>query len=117
MVRLESSARAPRRARREISELLARAGRTDLVDAAELIVDELVTDAVLHGSGPITFSATYTAGTLRVGIEDCSARPPVLRQPQDYGESGRGLLLVEGVAASWGNELRPGGKVIWLELH
>ncbi|WP_030794504.1 ATP-binding protein [Streptomyces sp. NRRL S-920] len=96
-------------------------------EAAEHIVAELASNAVLHGHVPgrsfrlvLTVSAT---DTLRIEVSDTRAdRSPPLhpRRPSSEEESGRGLLLVEALADRWGTDLRPPSygpcKTIWAEL-
>lgn len=115
-VRLASSARAPRQARQAVAVLLARANRSDLTEDAELLVDELVANAVLHAEGPVSLTAGYANGTLRVEVGDSNPEPAMLRQPLATDESGRGLWLVARMATSWASETGAEGKTVWFEL-
>ncbi|MFI5615972.1 ATP-binding protein [Streptomyces sp. NPDC051567] len=87
----------------------------------ELCVSELVSNVIVHvGEGtPVTLVITRTAaGRTRVEVTDPDPRVwPVLRQATDEDEGGRGLALLDAVAARWG--VFPGpytGKTVWAEL-
>jgi anti-sigma regulatory factor (Ser/Thr protein kinase) len=114
---LASSTDAPRQARQAISELLARSGRTDLGADAAVLVSELVTNAVLHASGPITISAAYLDSILRVEVHDTDTQLlPALRKPSASDKTGRGLHLVALLADRWAIVPTPAGKTIWFEI-
>jgi hypothetical protein len=86
------------------------------VDAAVLAVSELVTNAVLHArSGPMV-TMRLENGRLRVEVQDESAVTPSRKRYGPEAGTGRGLMLVESVAASWGCDTAPGGKSVWFEL-
>jgi len=103
-------------ARCKVRALLATAGLVP--EDAELLVSELVGNAVRHASGAdILLRATLTDGLLRVEVQDSSSRLPALPEPPGWAsEGGRGLLLVELLAERWGAEPVPGGKRLWFEL-
>ncbi|MCW2678621.1 MAG: hypothetical protein JWM62_22 [Frankiales bacterium] len=87
-------------------------------DDAELLVSELVGNAVRHApEGDVLLSATLVEGLLRVEVQDCSPHLPVLPDPPGGdSEGGRGLLLVSSLADRWGAEAVSGGKRLWFEL-
>jgi len=79
---------------------------------AQLVVGELVTNAVMHGAPPIRLSVTPQASGLRVAVHD--GRPD-LGPP---GPDSRGIRLVDQFAREWGVEAVPDhGKVIWASLR
>jgi hypothetical protein len=90
-------------------------------DTAELLISELVTNAIaetsrIPGSGTGTISMRLTAGIGMVLIEvfDSSRRAPERRHAQFDAENGRGLLLVDTLSARWGACPIPGrGKIVW----
>jgi hypothetical protein len=87
----------------------------DLVPTAELLASELVSNALRHSSGPLRLTLERVSG-LRCLVSDGTADLP---RPADAGpddESGRGLLLVDMLAARWGCEVGPEGKNVWFEL-
>lgn len=94
-------------------------GVPELADTAELLSSELVTNALLHTGQGAVFDAVLTADLrLRIEVQDSVTRLPGRRRGADaeYATSGRGLLLVEALADSWGVQLRGDGKVTWFEL-
>jgi anti-sigma regulatory factor (Ser/Thr protein kinase) len=114
---LASSIDAPRKARRAITELLARSGRADLGADAGVLVSELVTNAVLHAGGPITISAAYLDSTLHVEVHDTETAPlPRLQKPSPSDKTGRGHHLVALLADRWAIRPSPAGKTIWFEI-
>lgn len=104
-------------ARRLVSGYVREQGR-DEEDVAVLLVSELVTNAILHGRGPLELRARTTEEALRVEVHDADPRTvPTLSidvEPTDDG--GRGLQLVELLADRWGWAESPVGKVVWFEL-
>jgi anti-sigma regulatory factor (Ser/Thr protein kinase) len=78
-------------------------GLTSLADSAALLISELVTNAYQHGcAGHLTFRLCMTATHLCIEVDDGTPRRPMLRQAAELDESGRGLLLVDTLAESWG---------------
>ena len=55
--------------------------------------------------------------TLRVDVEDCNGLPPTVQDPGPGEESGRGLRLVDTLAAAWGVIPNGPGKSVWFEVH
>ena len=104
-------------ARRLVSGYVREQGH-DEEDVAVLLVSELVTNAILHGRGPLELRARTTGEALRVEVHDADPRTaPTLStgvEPTDDG--GRGLQLVDILADRWGWAESPAGKVVWFEL-
>jgi anti-sigma regulatory factor (Ser/Thr protein kinase) len=99
---------------------LARRWGEELVDRAMLVASELVTNAVVHTRGPLRLRLALVAGRLHLAVADVS--PRLLGLAADPGdpdaEGGRGLLVVDQLASSWGVQHPPeGGKVIWCVLE
>ncbi|WP_030752763.1 SpoIIE family protein phosphatase [Streptomyces sp. NRRL S-31] len=96
-------------------------GAREQADEIELVADELMTNALLHteGSAIVTLRALDGAAErrLRVEVEDSSSALPRRRDAGRDGVSGRGLLLVDRLADSWGVEARGGGKAVWCEFR
>ncbi|MGW1911537.1 SpoIIE family protein phosphatase [Streptomyces sp. NPDC002076] len=82
--------------------------------AAELVLSELVTNAIRHGSGPIRVRLLRDR-TLICEVSDTSNTAPHLRRAATTDEGGRGLFLVAQVAQSWGTRYIRQGKAIWAE--
>ncbi|MGW7276159.1 ATP-binding protein [Streptomyces sp. NPDC054864] len=91
-----------------------------VVDAAMLLVTELVTNAVQHTDAPhIGCSVSLHSGVLTVSVIDTGAVPgsaPVPAQPDDLEESGRGLLLVSALSTDWGTRCTAEGREVWARL-
>ncbi|WP_089100272.1 SpoIIE family protein phosphatase [Streptomyces hyaluromycini] len=101
-------------ARKMACEQLEAWGLTDSVFATELIVSELVTNAVRYGDGPIALRLIRDA-SLICEVSDGSSTAPHLRRARIYDEGGRGLLLVAQISERWGSRQTPTGKTIWAE--
>jgi CheY-like chemotaxis protein/anti-sigma regulatory factor (Ser/Thr protein kinase) len=86
------------------------------IDAANLIVSELVTNAVLHGMSHPQLMLVHEGGSLRIEVADASAASPEPRVPDDDDEHGRGLLLVAAFSAAWGVQTTASGKRIWAQV-
>ncbi|MEU2420208.1 SpoIIE family protein phosphatase [Streptomyces sp. NPDC007851] len=102
-------------ARKMAGEQLETWGLTDVAFATELVVSELVTNAVRYGDGPIALRLIRDA-SLICEVSDGSSTAPHLRRARVYDEGGRGLLLVAQLAERWGSRQTPTGKTIWAEL-
>nr|WP_307788147.1 SpoIIE family protein phosphatase [Streptomyces actinomycinicus] len=93
---------------------LADWGLDEAAFAAELILSELVTNAIRHGSGPVHVRLIHDR-TLICEVSDASNTAPHLRRAASTDEGGRGLFLVAQLARSWGTRYLSRGKVIWAE--
>ncbi|OSP25209.1 protein phosphatase [Streptomyces sp. 13-12-16] len=101
-------------ARRTSTRQLARWGLDDLVFTTELIVSELVTNAIRHAGGPVRLRLIHEQA-LVCEVFDGGATAPHLRHPRAMDEGGRGLLLVSQLTQRWGTRFVPDGKIIWAE--
>jgi CheY-like chemotaxis protein/anti-sigma regulatory factor (Ser/Thr protein kinase) len=104
-------------ARRFVRSRLREWGADRMVDQASLIVTELAANAVIHAASPYEVRVTHVDGVLRIEVADGDAGTP---EPQPFSavaESGRGIVLVSAVSASWGIDAQPDGKVTWAELR
>jgi anti-sigma regulatory factor (Ser/Thr protein kinase) len=94
----------------------------DTAETATLLLSELVTNAVRHSRVPDRqVSARFRLAdttTLRIEVSDAGNALPVVRSVSTEDECGRGLALVEALAANWGSYRRPHdiGKTVWFEL-
>ncbi|MFJ6214091.1 SpoIIE family protein phosphatase [Streptomyces sp. NPDC092296] len=107
--------------RAELRDAVSRWGVGDLADTTELLASELVTNALVHTDRDAMVTARlYRDGQgpvrLRFEVEDESDQWPRRRTPGEQASSGRGLMLVEALADSWGVEPRGSGKRMWFEL-
>ncbi|MCK8438239.1 SpoIIE family protein phosphatase [Streptomyces sp. D2-8] len=102
------------RARKMAGEQLAEWGLTEAEFATELIVSELVTNALRYGGAPIELRLIRDA-SLICEVSDGSSTAPHLRRARVFDEGGRGLLLVAQLAERWGSRQTATGKTIWAE--
>jgi len=117
-----------RTARRFVREMLTCWGLQPLADDAEMIVDELVVNAVLHGTragltqaNPATvlrLCLLRRAGEVMLAVVDPGNETPMPRQPDWGGESGRGLQIVGALSHVWGwSPVAGHGKAVWAVLR
>ncbi|AOU77004.1 magnesium or manganese-dependent protein phosphatase [Streptomyces albus] len=112
---LEPEDATPSRARRLARSALARWDLEELTDSVELLVSEVVTNAVRYASRPITLRLLRT-DVLRCEVGDDVPQLPRLRQARATDEGGRGLYLVNKLARRWGATRLSTGKVVWFEV-
>ncbi|MBA8956672.1 SpoIIE family protein phosphatase [Actinomadura namibiensis] len=103
-----------RQARAQAAGQLARWGLSDLSDTVELLVSELVTNALVHGAGQIGMRL-IRGGALLCEVSDDGHELPHLCRAGNTDESGRGLQLVSVLATRWGTHRTDRGKVVWFE--
>lgn len=84
-------------------------------DTAVLLTSETVTNAFLHGRSQARLVVTYD-GDLLVEVGDDDARRPSVLAGRPDASSGRGMAILDGMAASWGVLDDPPGKVVWFEV-
>jgi anti-sigma regulatory factor (Ser/Thr protein kinase) len=99
-----------------ISTTLAGWGLDEHIDATELLATELVTNAIRYTTRPITLRLQRTE-TLLCEVTDDDHRLPVLREPGDDDEAGRGIYLVNRLSHRWGASHTAAGKAVWFELE
>lgn len=104
-------------ARRFTARTLRSWGVVEELDAALLVVSELVTNAIAHTQGEVRLDVTLSSDRLRIAVNDASPRSPVKPANQNWeATGGRGLLIVEASTASWGSVPLSGGKQVWAEI-
>jgi PAS domain S-box-containing protein len=101
-------------ARKEAARQLAEWGVEELAFTTELVVSELVTNAIRHATGPIRLRLIKERALI-CEVYDGGATAPHLRHPRTTDEGGRGLLLVSQFSQRWGTRFAPEGKIIWAE--
>lgn len=108
--------RSVARARELAREMLPQWGLESLVDTTELLVSELVTNALRYGEGDIRLRLLLDR-TLVCEVWDAGSVQPRRRRARDTDEGGRGLQLVGLLSAAWGSRrIPPQGKTVWFEL-
>ena len=113
---IDQDERTVAQARRVLHELLRL--RNDLIaDDVLLAANELVTNVVRHTEhgGELRVWDAGPGVPLRVEVEDADPTIPLI-SAQPHGGGGRGLAVVQAVAAGWGVEPLPAGKVVWAEF-
>lgn len=107
------------RARQFLRQATCDRHHTRVLDEAELLTTEVVTNAVRHGGPPIMLEVSCDGATgMTVKVTDGNSGDPVLRHVGPYDESGRGVLLVDLLSAEWGVEPSgDGGKTVWFSLR
>jgi anti-sigma regulatory factor (Ser/Thr protein kinase) len=117
-VRLTSRPESARTARRLALSVLKVWALPQLNEVVELLVSELVGNAVAH-TGARTFGLRLLRrrGWIRVEVRDPSRALPCLMPVRELDVSGRGLFLVDKLADRWGVDLLPCGKTAWFEMR
>lgn len=117
---LRTGSRAVQDARVWVRSACEEIERTDLVDCAEFGVSELVSNALFHGTAPVTIRMRGTVDHPRVEIRDASTQPPLLPVPLALDDEdevlltvGRGLSIVASVSEAWGADIDASGKTVW----
>ena len=121
--------RTVRQARRYVRWVLGTWQLEAVADTAELLVSELVTNAIrstgvtdehadleqlIEEVKPVYLCISALAETLLIEVWDTSSAPPLRRAAADEDENGRGLMLVQAMSKEWGCEvLETGGKIVW----
>lgn len=113
---LPAATESPRAARRFVGDALRSEGAAWAVEVAELLVSELVTNAVLHARGEVSLRVAHAPGRVRVEVAGQSGGMPMLLRRTTQATTGRGLVLVDALAAAWGVEDAGTGKAVWFEL-
>lgn len=106
-------------ARRVLPELLTRAPRTTLYEDMDLLLSEMITNAVVHGGGLQQTRLSNTGAHLRLVTADCDPRTPILRpSPGRREANGRGMHLIDAIADRWGvqRQYSTDGKTVWADL-
>jgi anti-sigma regulatory factor (Ser/Thr protein kinase) len=104
-------------ARQFLADLLAQSGLERVVPASELLVSELVANAVRHVPAPCAVELSHHADVLRIAVADSGSGMPDLQALRPLSHGGRGLHIVTAFATAWGvDPLEEGGKLVWAEL-
>ena len=108
----------PTMARRVVVATTVGWGLASLSADAELVVSELVTNALLHAPGTDSFELCISQrpGGIRLEVADGSAIVPMIRELEDERPGGRGLRIVRSIAVAWGHDEDGPGKRVWVEL-
>jgi anti-sigma regulatory factor (Ser/Thr protein kinase) len=115
-VNLPLGDQAPQAARRAVRPLLRSQGLRDenWLSDVELVISELVTNAVRHGGGCLSLQLQTCDGRLTIAAADRSTAVPDHRPHADDG--GRGLAIIEALCPRWGVHTHSGGKQVWVQF-
>jgi anti-anti-sigma regulatory factor len=109
---------APSVARAAVHDFCHERGVTGSTEAAQLVASELVTNAVVHAGTPIQLTLRLMSGTLHIAVRDTGVgQARISGFVDESAESGRGLVLVDALATSWGSFVPPVGKIVWATLR
>lgn len=88
-----------------------------VLDEAQLLVSELVGNAIRHGAPPIEVEVCCVGReSLQVRVRDSGTGVPLPRDADSAAEGGRGLALVDLISTDWGTDRDPEGKTVWFRL-
>ncbi|KOX00482.1 PAS/PAC sensor protein [Streptomyces sp. NRRL B-1140] len=100
--------------RKDVVAQMERWGLSDAVFVTELVVSELVTNAIRHAEPPVQLRLIHDTNLI-CEVSDGGTTAPHLRRARTYDEGGRGLLLVAQLTERWGTRQSSTGKTIWAE--
>lgn len=115
-IRLPANFWSARTARYEVASTLVHWGWRDRSEAAQLIVSELVTNAVEHAATAVEVSMSADESLLRLEVSDSGGGQPVRKEIRPGDPSGRGLNIVAFLARDWGSTVEPGCTTVWCTL-
>jgi anti-sigma regulatory factor (Ser/Thr protein kinase) len=115
---LPAAPESPRLARQFVASHAAEWGYGHIADEVELLTSELVTNAVMHTGAPVEVEVADLADGVLVAVVDPDANAePTPRSASPRDSTGRGLAIVDALAASWGVSRVPHvGKVVWCKV-
>jgi anti-sigma regulatory factor (Ser/Thr protein kinase) len=118
---LEHDSNAPRTARRFLVRVLRGWGVSpETIERSQLLVSELVSNAVLHGAGPVQLRAREldtAPGAIRIEVCNGGRGRPRMRRAAQEDLSGRGLQIVDELSGGWGSRNFDDETVVWFELR
>ncbi len=114
---LPRGTQAGAQARRYVEQAFRGVIGDNAVGNLKMVVSELVNNAILHGTGVVALRVLAGDALLRVEVsEEGSAGVPALREEPGLRPGGRGLRIVDALAAAWGADEREGATCVWAEL-
>ncbi|MDX6199559.1 MAG: hypothetical protein QOJ79_2710 [Actinomycetota bacterium] len=113
---LADSVRSPARARQATAEMVQQLHLEPIGDELALVVSELVTNAVRHAQPPVRLEIQADDDRVTVAVADGSPGRPVARMASEDAEGGRGLAMIDLLAADTGVRPSPPGKTVWAAL-
>src|SRR3954447_13326553 len=113
--RLEPEVESAAASRRFVGDVLRRWGAADLIDVAEVLTSELVSNVVRHAVSTLELDMEWEEPMLRVSVRDGSSVLPAVSDIRG-AHGGYGLLLVSKLSSHWGVSEFVDGKAVWFEL-
>jgi anti-sigma regulatory factor (Ser/Thr protein kinase) len=115
--RLPGEPRQVAHCRRLVRDTLAAWGLGALTETVELLVSELVTNAIQHAGGEVRLRLQRDGDRLLCEVCDHTRTPPELQALSATAECGRGILLVSELSRRWGHRRTATGKIVWCTLE
>lgn len=104
--------------RRGVRSQLLRWGCAVVATPVEMCVSELLTNVVRHARSPECVLLLHAQdGRVHAVVSDADPDLPVVREPDFFAESGRGMFLISNTASDWGAVRTPAGKDVWITLE
>jgi len=119
-LRISPDRSAPYRARTAVQDFCMRHAPAMYTECehAQLVASELITNAVMHADTPMVLTLRLLPDALSIAVRDGDLRPALMTDiANESSERGRGLLLVDAFADSWGNFFPSSGKVVWAKVR
>jgi anti-sigma regulatory factor (Ser/Thr protein kinase) len=113
---LAADVRSSAGARRFMEETLRRWECADVLDIVNILVSELVTNAITHAKSEADVTVLLTPTAIRIEVTDTGTGTPHPKELVQEGTSGRGLAIVEAMSSAWGVHPREQGKTVWFEV-
>ena len=113
---VQAGPQGPAQARAEVQARAEALGLGDLLDDVQLVVSELVTNAVRHALPPVALEVETDGTQVVIAVCDASPVQPLPRDADEAAEGGRGMLLVDLLCDSHGVRSQPPGKTVWARV-
>jgi anti-sigma regulatory factor (Ser/Thr protein kinase) len=104
------------RAREGLTAFLAERVSATQMDDANLVLGELVTNALRHGLGEVVVRASLDGGAVSLSVTDSGQEQPTMLPRDPHRIGGLGLHIVDGLSSRWGVAAFPGGKTVWATI-
>jgi anti-sigma regulatory factor (Ser/Thr protein kinase) len=101
------------RAREQLSAFLGGHVSAAKLDDANLVLGELVTNALRHGIGEVVVRASLKDGAIHMSVTESAEEQPTMLPRDPHRIGGLGLHIVDGLSSDWGVAAFPGGKTVW----
>jgi anti-sigma regulatory factor (Ser/Thr protein kinase) len=104
-------------ARDQLTQVLAEWGLTgEAAEPTQLVVTELISNAIDHARAPIQLTVSFPGDSVRVEVHDSAAEPPRQQSLDPHRLRGRGLHMIDAVSSQWGWTPDAAGKTVWADV-